>query len=429
MKYTLLLLIFQFHLLAQDFNLIKLNKSPTKPTLLVIGGIHGNEPGGYFSAAILAQHYKVQKGNLWVVPDLNRKSIQQNKRGINGDMNRKFSNLQEKDQDSKIVDDIKKVILSPEIDIVLNLHDGHGFYRENYESTIFNPNAWGQTFVIDQSIMESNPTFCELNKIASKVKKKLNTKLFKKHHIFDVRNTQTKFHDESMQHSLTYFAVTHNKPAFAIETSKNLETLSQKVFYQLNAIEEFMNIMEIEFTKDFNLTLEGVSELLKQNGEIVINNKILLNLRDIRKYLSYIPLKSNKNEFEFSHVLGSVHQNSKVIELFIGNKKISTLYKENFIYSDCQESVKFITDKKENVNFATEISVSDDFTVIKQANIRVNVIGFTNKHYKDESGVGIFYKNMSKKFSIDKNSKIFRVEIYKNDKFCGTINVNFKLGK
>ena len=98
-------------LYALPFNFIKKETSPLKtPTLLVIGGIHGNEPGGYFSAAILAHYYTVDEGNLWIVPDLNRPSIQQNSRGINGDMNRKFADIDPNDPDIEAVQSIQSII-------------------------------------------------------------------------------------------------------------------------------------------------------------------------------------------------------------------------------------------------------------------------------------------------------------------------------
>ena len=53
--------------------------------------------------------------------------------------------------------------------------------------------------------------------------------------------------------SLWLYAVTHNKPAFAIETSKNIIDLAHKVTYQLKSIEEFMKIMDIEFERDFDI--------------------------------------------------------------------------------------------------------------------------------------------------------------------------------
>jgi succinylglutamate desuccinylase len=123
----LLLLLFGASMLLAHINLIKKENSDSNTTLLVIGGIHGNEPGGYFAASILATHYKVYSKNLWIVPNLNKASIMANRRGIYGDMNRKFSVIKKNDKDKEIIKEIKKIILSPQISLVLNLHDGHGF--------------------------------------------------------------------------------------------------------------------------------------------------------------------------------------------------------------------------------------------------------------------------------------------------------------
>jgi hypothetical protein len=213
-----------------DVQLIKKENPDSNTTLLVIAGIHGDEPGGYFAASILSTHYKINSKNLWIVPNLNKKSIQRNSRGIYGDMNRKFSNIKKRDRDKKTINEIKKIILEKKVSLVLNLHDGHGFYRKENHGKIFNPNAWGQTCVIDQCDLNITQPFGNLNTIALDVKNRMNKKLLAEHHSFNVRNTKTKFDDEAMQLSLTYFAVTNSKPAFAIESSKNLSSLSKKVF-------------------------------------------------------------------------------------------------------------------------------------------------------------------------------------------------------
>ncbi len=241
------ILLFSYSILNANIQLIKKQNDDSNTTLLVIAGIHGDEPGSYFAASILATNYTITSKNLWIVPNLNKASIQRNRRGVNGDMNRKFAKNQLKDKDNKIVQEIKKTILSKEVSLVLNLHDGHGFYRKENHGKIFNPNAWGQTCVIDQCKLNQNQPFGNLSDIATIVKNNLNKHILEEHHSFDVKNTKTKFDDEAMQLSLTYFAVTHNKPAFAIESSKNLSSLSQKVFYQLLAIEEFMKIMDIKY--------------------------------------------------------------------------------------------------------------------------------------------------------------------------------------
>jgi hypothetical protein len=200
----------------------------------------------------------------------------QNSRGIHGDMNRKFASIKKNDKDKKTIEAIKKIILEDQISLVLNLHDGNGFYRKENQGTVFNPTAWGQTCVIDQKKLKQDQPFGNLNAIASEIKNNINTQLLKEHHSFDVKNTNTKYEDETMQLSLTYFAVTHNKPAFAIETSKNLSSLAQKVFYQLVAIEEFMKMMGIEYKRDFELSIQEVDKIIKNYG---IFNNLYSNLR------------------------------------------------------------------------------------------------------------------------------------------------------
>ena len=414
--------------LAADINIIKKENKDSNTTLLVIGGIHGDEPGGYFAASILASNYTVSSKNLWVVPNLNKRSVQRGSRGVNGDMNRKFAKNAKVDKDTSTVKEIKKIILNKNVSLVLNLHDGHGFYRTVNQSRIFNPNAWGQTCVIDQCELPQDSKFGNLNDIALKVKKSMNKKLIQNHHSFNVRNTKTKFEDEAMQLSLTYFAVTNNKPAFAIETSKNLTSLSQKVFYQLLAIEEFMKIMGIKYKRDFKMSERNITRIIKNYGEVRINDAILLQLSDIRKNLSYFPLKSNHNVFKFTHPLGSVRRMNDKYIIYIGNKVVTSLYPQYFEYSkDCPRNNTFEADgKKQTLNIASKFSVIDDFMIADENSTRVNVIGFSAKGSKKESGINIAYNSMSKRFSVNKNKDTFRIEFYKNNKFCSMQMVHFK---
>ncbi|MDP2894641.1 MAG: M99 family carboxypeptidase catalytic domain-containing protein [Sulfurimonas sp.] len=416
--------------LYADVQLIKKQNSDSKTTLLVIGGIHGDEPGGYFSAEILAAHYKINSKNLWIVPNLNQESIQKDSRGVNGDMNRKFSVIKNEDKDKKIVEEIKKIILEKNVSLVLNLHDGNGFYRKADKGSIFNPNAWGQTCVIDQCKLNPNQPFGDLSSIAINIKERINKRLIQEHHTFDVKNTNTKFDDEAMQLSLTYFAVTNNKPAFAIESSKNLPTLAQKVFYHLLAIEEFMNIMDISFSRKFNLTEENIDKLLKNYGNLSINNNISLDLTDIKKSLSYIPIKSSNNVFKFSNPLGSVVKEEEDFVVYIGNKKITSLSPQYFeLVELCKSENKFdviIDGKKVSLEKTSDINVKDNFNIVKRNGYRVNIIGFKAKDSIDESGVSVKLKDFDKRYSIDTDDKVYRVEFYKNDKFCFMSKVNFK---
>ena len=415
--------------LEAKLNLIKKENPDSNTTLLVIGGIHGNEPGGYYAPAILATHYKILSKNLWIIPNLNEASILKFKRGIHGDMNRKFAHIKQNDKDKETVDAIKKIILLPRVSLILNLHDGHGFYRKKSQGRIYNPKAWGQTCVIDQCKLLKKTPYFNLGKIAQEVKDDINQKLLKKHHSFSVKNTHTqRDHYKDMQQSLTYFAIQHYKPAFAIETSKSLSSISQKVFYQLVAIESYMKIMGIKYTRDFELNKNSINKIIKNYGTLEINHNILLNLNDIKKSLSYIPIKSKYNSFKFSNPLGSVKKVRGRYFIYIANHLVLKLKPQYFVMAaDCQEKYAFDVDgKKVLVPKASEIFVNDDFKISKTNKSRVNVIGYYRRGMKNESGIVISYKNLNKKYAVDKRSKIFRVEFYKNNEFCSMVMVHFK---
>jgi len=429
MKILLLLLFMVSFTYALPFSLIKHETSKNEgPTLLVIGGIHGNEPGSYFAASILSQYYTINKGNLWVVPNLNALSIAMNSRGINGDMNRKFADINASDPDIKIVQEIQQIITNPKVDLILNLHDGHGFYRKEYKNTIFNPSAWGQTCVIDQESLDGDHPYKDLDKIALAVRQEVNNGLIEDHHCFAIRNTNTRFDDEAMKHSLTFFAINHNKPAFAIETSKNLPTLNEKVFYQLRAIEGYMRYMGISYTRSFDLNSESLKSILQCDGNVTINNTTSLNLENLRNELSFIPLQSESNDFKFSHPLGFAVKKSDKYDLFIGNKKACSLtpsFHEAGLY---EGNVTIEVDKSQrNITFATEFLVTADFKVIiHNKEMRVNIIGYSPKKGTEEANVRVSINDLDPKYSLDRDHRVYRVEFYRGNRFCGMILAHFK---
>jgi len=411
-----------------NYNLYK-KESPGENTLLVIGGIHGDEPGGYFAPSILIQNYTIKKGSLWIVPNLNFDSIVKNRRGIYGDMNRKFNSIKKDDKDYNSVQNIKKTILNKKIDLILNLHDGRGFYRDKWESSIFNPSAWGQAFIIDQTEIKKDIKFSNLNEIARQVSTNLNTHLEENHHSFNVKNTKTKEKDEQMQLSLTYFAITHHKPAFAIETSKNITQLVRKVQYQLKAIESFMKIMDIEYERDFDLdNLDELSTLLKKYKTLKINDCITLDLENIKSTNYYFPLKKQNNIFKFEHPLGAVVKYKGNYNLMIGNIPVATLKPQYFEYCDYKEDIPIVIDNKKQIaQFGDIIKVEKNFIIMASENFRVNIIGFSKNNTENENNLPISKKDILKRFSIDKKGKSFRVEFYdKYNKFCGMIIIQFK---
>ncbi|MFX4176752.1 M99 family carboxypeptidase catalytic domain-containing protein [Aliarcobacter butzleri] len=424
----LLLVINLFAVTNRDFSIYKKESQTPSHTLLIIGGIHGDEPGAYFAPAFFEKYYKITKGSVWVIPNINGDSIIANQRGIYNDMNRKFSVIEKDDPDYFIIERVKKIILDKKVDLILNLHDGHGFYRETHENAIFNPKAWGQATIIDQDKINGLDKFGDLDKIATQVKNNLNKdKLFQEFHSFGVKNTQTKFKDEQMQLSLTYFAITNNKPAFAIETSKNITDLTEKVIYQLKSIEEFMKIMDIEFQRDFDINnYEEVKKRLFDFGEVKINENIAFDLNDTRKILRFIPLKKENNEFKFENSLGATKIVDNKYEIYIGNINVTNLFPQIFDVKEYKDSIKIEVDGKViNTKLGEVIDVKNSFKIVKNDFFRVNVIGFSKTGVDSEDDILLKKSDMVDSFSIDTNNKQYRVEFYKDNNFYGMITINF----
>ena len=407
------------------FDLYKKETNPTQHTLLIVGGIHGDEPGGYFAPAVLEKYYKIKSGNLWIIPNLNVDSIIANTRGINGDMNRKFNVIDKKDKDLLSVNRVKEIILEKRVDLILNLHDGFGFYRDIYEDAVFNPNSWGQATIIDQEKIDDK--FGNLDEIANQVNKMVNNEgLYQDFHTFGVKNTKTKQKDEQMQQSLTFFAVTHNKPAFAIETSKNITELTYKVIYQLKSIEEFMKIMNIEFERDFDLNnYEEVKSRIYDFGKIKINDNIGFDLSDIKNNMRFVPMKKEDNKFDFTHTLAKVKYNNNKYEIYVGNIKVCDLYPQTFELANTQNKIQILVDGKEiKTSFGNQIGIKSDFKILK-SDLRVNIIGYSKDGIDSEDDILIKKSDIQDTYSMDNNKTKYRAEFYKDGNFYGMIVLNF----
>jgi hypothetical protein len=232
-----------------ELNIYKIyGKKPGK-TLMLIGGIQGNEPGGFLSADLYAD-MSLLKGNLIVVPRANFCSIMLNQRGFHGDMNRKFASKPEKtSMDDKIVSILKGLI--GESDYLLNLHDGSGYYYPTYISKWRNPALFGQSIIVDceEYAMPGQNKVLKLGDMARAVTEEINREIANDLHKFHVNNTRTdepgSMHREQLK-SATYYALTkHHIPAFGIETSKFLPSIDLKVRYHNLVINSFMGLFDI----------------------------------------------------------------------------------------------------------------------------------------------------------------------------------------
>ena len=86
----------------------------------------------------------------------------------------------------------------------------------------------------------------------------------------------------------------------------------------------------------------------------------------------------------------------------------------------------YIDGTKHVVHKASYFDVNDDFKLDIDSKYRVNVIGFHKAGIKNENNISISLSQMNKKYSVDKDHKDFRVEVYNEDKFCSMVMVHFK---
>jgi len=226
-------------------------KKPGK-TIMLIGGIQGDEPGGYLTADLYAD-ITLKKGNLIVVPRANFYSILLNQRnGLTGDMNRKFDDL-DKSQTSmeqEIVSILKELI--DQADCLLNLHEGSGFYSPEWVSDMENPDCFGQSIIFDAAeyFSEQKQQPIVLAQMADTIISRVNTQIEDPRYHFRANNHDTvspDTHHPEQRKSATYYALTRaHIPAFGVETSKSIRSNSQKVNFQKMVVNEFMSYLGIE---------------------------------------------------------------------------------------------------------------------------------------------------------------------------------------
>jgi len=110
------------------------------PTLLVTGGVHGDEPAGY-RAADQIRHWPVARGRLIVVPRVNTPGIQANTRWLPGEpkesnnANRNFPRTGAPNEtSSEVVRALWAFIQREKPDWVVDLHEGTDFHNVNPSS-------------------------------------------------------------------------------------------------------------------------------------------------------------------------------------------------------------------------------------------------------------------------------------------------------
>lgn len=400
------------HAKVIDFDIYKLDANPfsNDPVLLVMSGIQGDEPGAFNATSILITHYKITRGSLWVVPNLNQHSILKNNRGIYGDMNRKFAYLSPNDPEYGTIQKIKALILDERVEKILHLHDGSGFYRETYINAMLNQNRWGNCSIIDQDTLFTSG---DLNHNITQMIDYINENLLDEIHRYRIRNTHTAQGDEEQIKSLTYFATLNKKMAFASEASKSLP-LKKRVYYHLLAIEGMLQNVGIEFERDFELSVEQIGEMLNyKSANIVVEGVIELPLHNIKNTLNYFPLPKGNVAFKSNTPIVWLFEEGGIYRIKNGNRPLTALKPFLIDFDTSLKRVDLIVDGAEiSAEIGSVVKVKNSFS-IKNLPYRVNVIGYSGKGSEVE--IELKRRDLMGKFAIDKANTKFRVEFYKSD--------------
>ncbi|MDR0477531.1 MAG: hypothetical protein LBH14_06300, partial [Desulfobulbaceae bacterium] len=349
------------------------------------------------------------------------------------DLNRKFAAIAATDPDNEVIQRIKSIIVNSQVDMVLNLHDGSGYYREQYQDDMHGPQRWGQSVIIDQEDIAVDK-FSHLGAIGREVVAEVN-KGQDERTAYSLKNTKTSEGDTEMAKSLTYFAINQGKSAFGIEATKSLNK-AERVCSHLRVIEAFMRQAGIRFSRNFSLDVASVERALTDHRQIAFyDNRVYLEMENIRNRISYFPVSRQRSlDFVTSNPLITVVPSDKGLCVFHGNEKITTLLPEYFEFDKEKQSpkVRFLVDGKAvDADMGQVIQVKKQVSVLPLKGYRVNFVGFRRPGVHDEAGITIKKENFIRSYSLNTDGNIFRAEFYRIDaktggeKFAGMINISF----
>ncbi|MGE4194408.1 MAG: M14/M99 family metallopeptidase [Pseudodesulfovibrio sp.] len=241
------------------------------PTVMVQGGIQGDEAAGYITAQLLSQA-KVMRGNVIVLPRANVPSINLRKRQINVDMNRRFDQNYNRFYEDRVARVIR--FLLARSDAFIHLHEGSGFYNPTYVDNLRNPMRYGQSIIVD-TLAYGN---LDLARTVNPVLAELNTKIGLTDYQFKLFNTKTFDQGTSypeMRKSLTCYALAeHGIPAMAVEVSKSITQIDWKVRQQLTATIMLLHRLGVEVTPP-EFSDEDVLAYSRKGVSVSVNGRTL----------------------------------------------------------------------------------------------------------------------------------------------------------
>jgi hypothetical protein len=267
------------------------------PTIMVQGGIQGDETAGFITAQLLTQA-KVSQGSLLILPRANVPSINLGKRQINVDMNRRFDQNYNRFYEDRVARVIR--FLLAQSDAFIHLHEGSGFYNPTYVNTLRNPKRYGQSIIVDTLVYDKIDLAHTVNSVLTELNNSIGTSDYQ-FKLFNTRTFEQGTDYPEMRKSLTCYALAeHGIPAMAVEVSKDISQIAWKVRQQLAAtimlLDRFgVHVTPPAFTDEEILAYARTGVSVSVNGRVMASGNVI-NLSP-GATLAVEPISSGPREF------------------------------------------------------------------------------------------------------------------------------------
>jgi hypothetical protein len=386
-------------------------------------------------------------------------------------MNRTFSDKHSNEHNHLYEDDIVSVLktLIAKSDVLLNLHDGYGYYRPQWETELANPKRWGQAIITDRQQFKSGKTqqMLQLGNRAKAVIDKINPLVENKAHRFHYKNTRTKDSDsihKEQRLSATFYALYQQGiESYGIETSKNIRSLDLKVTYQtmiVNAFLEEFDIIAERHTQQLappqlSYLLVSVNDqrpVAYKDGEI-INVNVGDNIRIEEAFTNYergviVDIAQNNSLNDIGKTFNVTESTSiRVLKdqylagrLFIQtssqNTNTTTANKPITTKAQMAHLMVEINGTAQKVAHGATISINstDKLRLLNYNGIngqtrsaQINFIGFVGNSKGNDGqdrGYLITKNKLIKRFSVDGNGKIYRIKAEQDKQLLAQFYVN-----
>ena len=215
---------------ANDIQIHVIGSGVPGPTILMIGGTHGNEPAGSVALNQLIGQVKVKRGRLIIVPCANKLGLLLNTRWLPHriwyrDLNRNYPRISGEIPLEPISQKISQLAL--QADFILDLHEGWGYHR-------IQPDSMGSGIYPGDTKLSLEVA----TKLANHLNKNINA---------DYKKFVVGYNNHPELNSLRSFCVLHNRNYILVETTgqNNIQPLDVRVPQHLDVIYETFRLLKI----------------------------------------------------------------------------------------------------------------------------------------------------------------------------------------